>query len=94
MTKKEFISAVIRIACDRGYKIEIDSRTGNNQIDFGNKKLHVGHLEKLYPEILSAGVYMPSLINKVAPGRPWTHRPMKQIIEQIILERNTMSRSE
>ncbi|HUM99170.1 MAG: hypothetical protein B7X12_00725 [Halothiobacillus sp. 20-53-49] len=82
-SKEQFITEVIRVASERGYKIESNARTGKGQIDFGNKKLHTGHLSELYPAILSATANISSLIESVAPGRPCSHKPMKEIIEQL-----------
>ena len=81
--KEQFIDEVICIARDLGYKIESNARTGKAQIDFGNKKLHAGHLGALYPTILSASANISSLIEQVAPGRPCSHKPMREIIEQL-----------
>ena len=81
--KIQFIEEVTRVARERGYKIEASGRTGHTQIDFGNKKLHTGHLEGLYPAILAAKANVSSLINGIAPGRPCTHMPMREIIEQL-----------
>jgi hypothetical protein len=41
-------------------------------------------LDKLYPDILAPGANVPALIEGVAPGRPCTHRPMKEILRNII----------
>lgn len=65
-----------------GYTLE-RNRDGLRQIDFGNKKLHEGHIELLYPEILNPDVHMSTLIDNVAPGRPCAHRPMKEIMKKI-----------
>lgn len=83
ISKDEFIKEVIRIARERGYKIESNTRTGQEQIDFGNKKLHSGHLGDLYPAILSDYPNISSQIDKVAPGRGCSHKPMREIIEQL-----------
>ena len=77
-----FIDSVIRIAQQHGYKIEIN-RKGQRQIDFGNKKLHEGHLDALFPDILTPDIRISHLIESVAPGRPCAHRPMKAIIAQM-----------
>lgn len=84
--KDQFIEEVIRVARERGYKIESNVRTGQAQIDFGNKKLHTGHLGDLYPAILSTNPNVSSLIDNVAPGRPCSHKPMREIIEQLRAE--------
>lgn len=86
LTKLQLIDEIIRVSRMQGHKIEISSKNGLKQIDFRNKKLHVEHLEKLYPDILQIDAYIPSLINKIAPGRPCSHRPMRQIMEQLRLE--------
>ena len=83
LTKQEFINEVFTIARKNGYVIEKNARNGRDQIDFGNKKLHEGHLEHLYPKILMSGSNVSGLIEKVAPGRPCTHKPMKEILSQI-----------
>jgi len=83
LSKREFINEVIRVAREQGYKIEISARNGMEQIDFGNKKLHAGHLEDLYPAILGPDAHIPTLIDKVAPGRPCSHRPLREIMEQL-----------
>jgi len=50
----------------------------------GNKKLHEKHLGDLHPDILTDGANVSALIDGVAPGRPCTHKPMKEIIAKII----------
>ena len=83
ISKERFMSEVIRVAGEHGYKIESNAKTGQAQIDFGNKKLHAGHLSELYPAILSTEANISTLIESVAPGRPCSHKPIKQIIEQL-----------
>lgn len=78
MTQDEFIEAIVAKARSQGYSIE-NSRNGR-QIVFGHKKLHEGHLSRLYPEILAECANIPSLIDAVAPGRPCSHKPMKKIV--------------
>lgn len=82
MNKQEFIDQVFRNARAKGFKIEM-SRNGQTQIDFGHKKLHSGHLEQLFPEILFRDANVAKLIDAVAPGRPCTHKPMREIVEQL-----------
>lgn len=82
MTLDEFKCSVFKLAEQHGYTMEIN-RKGLQQINFGHKKLHEAHLEKLFPKVLEPGAHIPTLINIVAPGRPCTHRPMSKIIEQI-----------
>ena len=84
--KEQFIAEAIRVAREHGYRIESNARTGQTQIDFGNKKLHAGHLGKLYPSALVPNANISSLIERVAPGRPCSHKPMRAIIEQLRTE--------
>jgi len=81
-TALAFIESVVRIAKQQGYRIEIN-RDGRQQIDFGHKKLHEGHLEAIFPAVLAPNADITSLIKTVAPGRPCAHRPMKKIIAQL-----------
>jgi hypothetical protein len=59
------------------------NRNGQRQIDFGHKQLHAGHIRPLFPAILEEGRSIPTLIENVAPGRPCTHKPMKEIIAEL-----------
>src|SRR5262245_6949854 len=81
--KEQFIQAAIRFAHSRGFKVESNARTGMQQIDFGNKKLHAGHLRAMYPLALLPNANIPALIERVAPGRPCTHKPMREFIAQL-----------
>ena len=47
----EFVRNVFRIAREDGYPVHTN-RDGRLQINFGHKKLHEGHLRKLYPDVL------------------------------------------
>ncbi len=85
---QEYVDAVVKVACDKGYAIEVSARNGETQIDFGNKKLHAEQLRNLYPAILLEGADVRKFIEKVAPGRPCSHKPMREIIE-IIKETTT-----
>jgi hypothetical protein len=82
ITKPEYLNRVFQIARSNGYPMEIN-RQGLRQIDFGHKKLHEGHMDQLYPQILAPRAHIPSLIERVAPGRPCTHKPMRLIIEKL-----------
>ena len=82
MDIQQFIDQVVKIARDKGFRIETN-RDGRTQIDFGNKKLHALHLRAMFPEIVEDGVAISTIIEKVAPGRPCTFKPMKEIIEEI-----------
>ena len=83
LTKSDYLKQVLQVARTQGYKVETSGRSGLEQIDFGNKKLHSEHLEKLYPDILQPDAEIPALIDKVAPGRPCAHKPMREIIQEI-----------
>lgn len=82
MDTQQFIDLVVEISRRKGFKVETN-RDGLRQIDCGNKKLHVGHLQKMFPEILQSDSDISKMIEKVAPGRPCTHKPMKGIIAEI-----------
>ncbi len=82
-TRDEFVSDVFRIAKEKGYQIETCRGKGYPQIDFGHKKLHAEHIKKLYPDALEESAHIGRLIERVAPGRPCTHRPFREIVEQI-----------
>ena len=82
-TKEEFVSDVFRIAKEKGYKTETCRGKGYPQINFGHKKLHTEHIKMLYPDVLEESVHIGRLIERVAPGRPCTHRPFREIVEQI-----------
>lgn len=86
MTKEDYIIRVMDIARTKGYSIA-SNRSGQMQIDFGHKRLHSGHLVKLYPEILDLDANISALIERVAPGRPCSHRPMKEIMRQLSEQR-------
>ena len=82
MNQQEFIDQVVRKARDNGFKVEAN-RNDQVQIDFGHKKLHAGHLAQLFPEILLKDANVAKLIDEVAPGRPCSHKPMREIVEQL-----------
>ncbi|RZB31324.1 MAG: hypothetical protein SRB2_04849 [Desulfobacteraceae bacterium Eth-SRB2] len=83
LSKEQFEQEIFRIAKRQGYNIEKNKRNGLKQIVFDHKKLHADHIQQLYPDILTRTEELPKLIEKVAPGRPCTHRPMREIIYQI-----------
>lgn len=78
----QFINQVVTIAQKKGFRIETN-RDGVTQIDFGNKKLHARHLRAMFPRIVENGASISRTIEMVAPGRPCTFKPMKEIIEEI-----------
>ena len=82
MNQQEFIDQITRKARAKRLQIEM-TRDGGTQIDFGHKKLHSGHLAQLFPEILLPDANVAKLIEAVAPGRPCTHKPMREIVEQL-----------
>jgi hypothetical protein len=84
MTRDEFVDGVLQLARVEGYPVRTN-RDGLLQIDFGHKQLHEGHLRRLYPEILRGGANIPGLINRIAPGRPCVHKPMKAIIGKLAI---------
>lgn len=81
ISKEDFVAEVVRAAHELGYKVESSARNGLPQIDFGNKKLHAGHLQSMYPAILEPGANIATLVDHAAPGRPCAHRPMREIVE-------------
>jgi len=81
-TQETFVNLTIEEAVKRGYPIEERTRHGR-QINFGHKKLHEQHLRALYPAIIQPGANIPALIDAVAPGRPCTHKPMREIIRSL-----------
>jgi hypothetical protein len=83
----DFINDVLRIAREKGHKVETLHRTSVPQIDFGHKKLHGDHIRQLFPDALSRNANINSLIDRIARGRPCAHRPFREIIEQIHRER-------
>jgi hypothetical protein len=83
MNLTSFIDKVLQLAKENGWTLE-HTQAGLRQIDFGHKKLHENHLKALYPTILEPKAHIPSLINKVAPGRPCTHKPMRIIITKVM----------
>lgn len=84
MGKNEFVDEVFRAAQGRGLRVEI-GRSGRRTIVFNEvskKKLHEDHIRALHPEILRRGASvgdMRALIESVAPGRPCTHKGMREI---------------
>lgn len=84
MNKEQYLHTVFKIAAEHNHTVEFN-RDGDRQIDFGLKKLHEKHLTKLYPAILNADAHLPTLIERVAPGRSCAHRPMREINEKMTL---------
>lgn len=82
MTIHQFIRQFLDVARQLGYRVEI-SRTGLVQVDFGHKKLHADHLSMLFPRILEPEANIARLVEEVAPGRPCTHKPTREIIQRL-----------
>lgn len=82
LEKKEFIKNTFRLARKMKFKVETN-QNDQEQIDFGNKKLTVAQLSLMHPDILMPGADVAKIIEKVAPGRPCTHKPMKEIVESL-----------
>lgn len=88
--KEQFIEAVFRTARTRGLQVRLNRR-GIESICFNEKSKkcltrdHIGLLFEL-------GIHRPDnvtadfrrLIDEVAPGRPCTHRGMREIVQRII----------
>jgi len=82
METQQSIALIVETARRKGHRIATN-RDGLQQIDFGHKKLHAGHLRAMLPEILRDGASIAGIIERVAPGRPCTHKPMKEIIREV-----------
>jgi len=88
-TSDDFLKDVFRIAEEKGYIIETTQGKGYKQINFGHKKLHANHISKLFPYVLENGANVNKLIEKIAPGRPCTHKPFREIVN-IIKQNNDL----
>lgn len=86
-TFDEFQADVLRIAHEHGYLVEHLRGTEIPQVDFGHKKLHGRHFRALFPAVLADDTNINGLIKRVAPGRPCTHPPFREIVGQIRRER-------
>jgi hypothetical protein len=84
MNAIDFATQVIKLARFHGYKIQTN-RLGLEQIDFGNKKLHSDHLQRMFP-LISSGIEVNKAIDQVAPGRPCCHRPMRELVAELSLD--------
>jgi hypothetical protein len=81
-TAEAFVARVLEIAKELNFPLETN-RNGLRQIDFGHKKLHENHLRQLFPSILEPNAYISKLVENVAPGRPCTHKPLRETIARI-----------
>ncbi|KHJ64707.1 hypothetical protein [Burkholderia glumae] len=88
MTKNEFRSRVFELARERRLSVDV-MRDGKLRIWFNLKSkkfLHVDHIDALYGLLRRPGLDRAAIraeIERVAPGRPCTHRGMREIYEQL-----------
>jgi hypothetical protein len=87
--QKTFVDQTLRIAKELGHLIE-RNKDGLRQIGFRKtgrakayKTLHEGHLRDLYPALLQQAADFYVEIERVAPGRPGTVVPMRDIVAQL-----------
>jgi len=65
--------------CKRG-----DAR-GKRQIDFGRKKLHELHLQKLYSTLTKDGIdFSYESFDRIVPGRPCAVKGFKEICREFL----------
>jgi hypothetical protein len=87
MNQEEYVNKFFEIAKKMGYEIETcksGTCAGERQIDFGNKKLHAGHVRLLYPVAKDKGVDITNVdFEKIVPGRPCASAPFRKINSEI-----------
>lgn len=88
MTKAEFRTLVFQIA--RAKRLRVDEmKDGKERIWFNEKSqkfLHAGHIDALFDRLRHPNLSPHDInleIQGVAPGRPCTHKGMREIYEQI-----------
>lgn len=81
-SSSHYYRRVVRIARERGNRIETNQRNNLSQIDYGIKKLHLGHIKRLYPDVLLENAKVKKIIAEIAPGRSCSHKLFREIIEQ------------
>ncbi len=88
MTKAEFRTLVFEIA--RAQRLRVDAmKDGKDRIWFNEKSqkfLHADHIDALYDRLRHPHLSTRDIntaIEKVAPGRPCTHKGMRDIYEQL-----------
>lgn len=88
MTKAEFRTLVFEIA--RAQRLRVDAmKDGKARIWFNEKSqkfLHADHIDSLYDRLRHPNLSprdINAAIESVAPGRPCTHRGMRDIYAQI-----------
>jgi hypothetical protein len=85
--RAQFVEEVIRMARLKGCMISANKRDGEPEIDFGDKRLRAAKVAELWPAILAPGVDVAALIDRVAPGKACAHGLMREIVDQLRLER-------
>ncbi|WP_186016165.1 hypothetical protein [Burkholderia gladioli] len=88
MTKNEFRSRVFELARER--RLAVDTMCDGKQRIWFNLKskkfLHVDHIDALFALLRQPGLDRATIraeIERVAPGRPCTHRGMREIYERL-----------
>lgn len=90
MNRSQFIEAVVAGARARNLAVT-HNRNGRVSICFNatsKKSLHADHLGKLfdcgYAEQGRTQAERNALVKQVAPGRPCTHRELREIVEAMV----------
>jgi len=93
MNVEEYENKFFETAKRMGYEIEICKGgpfRGERQIDFGNKKLHAGHIRKLYPLVKESGSVITSGdFEKLIRGRPCAVPYFNEINKEIFKEKTS-----
>ncbi|WP_060036937.1 hypothetical protein [Burkholderia sp. MSMB1078WGS] len=88
MTRAEFRTLVFEIARAKCLRVD-EMRDGKARIWFNEKSqkfLHADHIDDLYDRLRHPNLSMHDIniaIENAAPGRPCTHRGMREIYAQI-----------
>ncbi|CAB3750950.1 MULTISPECIES: hypothetical protein [Burkholderia] len=88
MTKTEFRNLVFQIARVKRLRVD-EMKDGKERIWFNEKSqkfLHAGHIDALFDQLRHPNLSPRDInieIHRVAPGRPCTHKGMREIYEQI-----------
>lgn len=88
MTKTEFRALVLKIARTKQLRVD-EMQDGRERIWFNEKSqkfLHVDHIDALFGLLRHPNLSRREIsaeIQRVAPGRPCTHKQMREIYEQI-----------
>ena len=84
---EEYVDKFFETASNMGYEIESCQRgefKGERQIDFGNKKLHAGHIRRVYPVVKRKSTICYEEFEKIVPGRPCAVLIFNKINKKII----------